>query len=105
MFLSSTTTIHHDTVHRDTVHHDTVHHDTVHHDTNIIPLVPRSVVVEEGVVTADGLAVDWVANNIYWTDVAYNWIKIANYDGSVVRTLVTTGMDIPAGIACDPKNG
>ena len=60
LFLSSTTTIHHDTVHHDTVHRDTVHHDTVHHDTNIIPLVPRSVVVEEGVVTADGLAVDWV---------------------------------------------
>ena len=63
LFLSSTTTIHHDTVHHDTVHRDTVHHDTVHHDTNIIPLVPRSVVVEEGVVTADGLAVDWVLSS------------------------------------------
>ncbi|XP_077986695.1 low-density lipoprotein receptor-related protein 6-like isoform X2 [Glandiceps talaboti] len=53
----------------------------------------------------EGVAVDWLANNIYWTDAAYNWIKMSNYAGSHVRTLVTTGLDSPAGIACDPING
>ena len=27
-----------------------------------------AVVAERGVVTADGLAVDWVYNHVYWTD-------------------------------------
>ena len=27
-----------------------------------------TVVAEQGVVTADGLAVDWVYNHVYWTD-------------------------------------
>lgn len=26
------------------------------------------VIVSEGVMTVDGLAVDWVAGNLYWTD-------------------------------------
>ena len=39
----------------------TIHHDNLNDDTTIITSVLRSVVVEEGVVTADGLAVDWVS--------------------------------------------
>ena len=39
----------------------TIHHDDLNADTTIITSVLRSVVVEEGVVTADGLAVDWVS--------------------------------------------
>ena len=36
------------------------HHRLCHETTTIITVALRSVVVEEGVVTADGLAVDWV---------------------------------------------
>jgi len=39
----------------------------------------RSVVVEEGVVTADGLAVDWVHFHLYWTDTGTNTISVSDY--------------------------
>ncbi|XP_070582001.1 low-density lipoprotein receptor-related protein 6-like [Ptychodera flava] len=55
--------------------------------------------------TVEGVSVDWAANNIYWTDAEYNWIKISNYDGSHSRTLFTTDINHPTGIACNPSTG
>ncbi|XP_077986159.1 low-density lipoprotein receptor-related protein 2-like [Glandiceps talaboti] len=55
--------------------------------------------------TVDGMTVDWLTNNIYWADAAYNWIKVSNYDGSSFRTLITTELDHPTGIACNPLTG
>ncbi|XP_070532341.1 low-density lipoprotein receptor-related protein 6-like isoform X2 [Ptychodera flava] len=78
-------------------HHSIVKYDLMSGNQTTIFVGTSTLVV--------GIAVDWVANNVYWTDAAYNWIKIANYDGSFVRTLATTGLDTPGGITCDPKNG
>ncbi|XP_071817967.1 low-density lipoprotein receptor-related protein 1-like isoform X2 [Apostichopus japonicus] len=49
-----------------------------------------------------GLAVDWVARNVYMTDVLYNWILLMKYDASIVLHVVTTGLDVPRGIAVHP---
>ncbi|XP_077986987.1 low-density lipoprotein receptor-related protein 2-like [Glandiceps talaboti] len=53
----------------------------------------------------EGVAVDWLAKNVYWTDAAYNWIKVSNYNGTYYRSLITTGLDHPSGIACNPLTG
>nr|XP_006822973.1 PREDICTED: low-density lipoprotein receptor-related protein 4-like [Saccoglossus kowalevskii] len=52
-----------------------------------------------------GLAVDWVSKNIYWTDSAYNWIMVSDYNGLYVHPLIITDMDHPTGIVVDPSAG
>ncbi|XP_070532683.1 low-density lipoprotein receptor-related protein 6-like [Ptychodera flava] len=53
----------------------------------------------------EGVTVDWLANNTYWTDAVYKWIKVSNVDGTFHRSLITTDLDHPAGIACNPSSG
>ncbi|XP_070532359.1 low-density lipoprotein receptor-related protein 6-like [Ptychodera flava] len=55
--------------------------------------------------TVHGICVDWLANNTYWTDAVYNWIKVSTFDGTFYRSLVTSGLDHPSGIVCDPVAG
>ncbi|XP_077987403.1 protein cueball-like [Glandiceps talaboti] len=52
-----------------------------------------------------GIGVDWVANNVYWTDTDYNWIMACDYDGLYYHTVVNTGLDEPADLVLDPQNG
>ncbi|KAL4220501.1 Low-density lipoprotein receptor-related protein 2 [Mactra antiquata] len=56
---------------------------------------------------AEGLAVDWVSNNIYWTDSLYNWIVMAplSSEERVYRIVIRTGLYEPHGIAVHPKKG
>ena len=54
-----------------------------------------------------GLAVDWLAGNIYWTDALYRWIGVARIEQNTnfSRVLVSTGLDTPHGIAVHPYKG
>ncbi|XP_071950063.1 low-density lipoprotein receptor-related protein 1-like, partial [Antedon mediterranea] len=50
----------------------------------------------------EGIAVDWFAKNIYWTDYAFNHIVVCSYDSRFVRELFTNDVIKPRGIAIDP---
>ncbi|XP_077987405.1 low-density lipoprotein receptor-related protein 6-like [Glandiceps talaboti] len=50
------------------------------------------------------LAVDWVANNVYWSDRYYNWIMMSDYNGNFHHVVVNTELGEPSGIAVDPMN-
>ena len=39
----------------------------------------------------DGVAIDWLARNIYWTDTGTNRIEVSRLDGSARRVLVSGG--------------
>jgi low density lipoprotein receptor-related protein 5/6 len=62
-------------------------------------------IVEFGLSSAEGIAVDWVANNIYWTDMNKKRIEVARLDGSSRCVLVWRNLDSPRAIALDPPNG
>ena len=52
-----------------------------------------------------GIAVDWLANNVYWADAAYNWIIVADYDITRFKIVIDDGLDKPRGIAVYPQLG
>ena len=63
------------------------------------------VVVDVGISYPDGLAVDWVADNIYWTDTFFARIECARLDGRHRKTLIWKNLTEPHSLALDPGKG
>ncbi|XP_071953010.1 uncharacterized protein [Antedon mediterranea] len=61
-------------------------------------------VLNNGVMTPDGIAIDWVHHHIYWTDTGSNTIEVANMDGSS-RKILFSDLDEPRAIVLDPSDG
>lgn len=53
----------------------------------------------------DGIAVDWIARNMYWTDTGTDRIEVARLNGSSRRILITENLDEPRAIVLDPADG
>jgi low density lipoprotein-related protein 2 len=57
------------------------------------------------------LAVDWLADNLYWTELDRTGPKpkgrllVAKSDGRYKRSLITTGLEAPSAIVLDPARG
>lgn len=63
------------------------------------------VVVQQGLSTAEGLAVDWLGGNLYWVESSLHQIEVARLDGRHRRTLLAGDMDSPRALAVDPNEG
>ncbi|KAK9679907.1 Low-density lipoprotein receptor repeat class B [Popillia japonica] len=61
------------------------------------------VVVQTGLSTAEGLAVDWIGENLYWVESNLDQIEVARLNGSFRRTLIGGEMESPRAIALDPR--
>lgn len=53
----------------------------------------------------EGLALDWVHHNLYWTDSGDRTISVSSADGSRRRVLISTELSEPRAIAVDPERG
>lgn len=49
-----------------------------------------------------GLAVDWVNDKLYWTDIETGLIEVSELDGSHRKLLFSTNLEKPRAIALDP---
>ena len=61
--------------------------------------------VSGSVLTADGLAADWVYSHLYWTDTASNTISMSDFQGRMVSVLVKDDLEEPRAIALHPQLG
>ena len=67
-------------------------------------------VVSMGLKKPEGLAVDWIAGKLYWTnrrdaELETSRIEVANLDGSNRKVLFRKNLDLPGAIAVDPFVG
>ena len=53
----------------------------------------------------EGLAVDWLSKNIYWTDSGMNTLSVSGSDGTYKKTLFDSDMRNPRAIVLDPAQG
>ncbi|XP_070563499.1 low-density lipoprotein receptor-related protein 4-like isoform X2 [Ptychodera flava] len=67
------------------------------------------VLIEQRVNTPDGVAVDWIYQNLYWTDAGTNKIEVAHLvprHGAIQRAvLISEGLDEPRAIVVNPAEG
>ena len=65
----------------------------------------QEVLFDQNVQTPDGLAVDIVGRNLYWTDTGTNKLEVSKLNGSYRKALITTGLDEPRDIILDVSKG
>ena len=63
------------------------------------------VVISSQIKHPDGLAVDWVARNLYWTDAGTDQIEVSRLNGLSREVLISENLDEPRAIALDPARG
>ncbi|XP_062849860.1 low-density lipoprotein receptor-related protein 8-like [Trichomycterus rosablanca] len=61
--------------------------------------------INSELLSPEGLALDWVHHNLYWTDSGHGTISVASTDGSRRRVLIHTDLSEPRAIAVDPEQG
>jgi low density lipoprotein receptor-related protein 5/6 len=65
----------------------------------------ESNVVVSDVYHPDGIAVDWIAGNLFWTDSGTDRIEVARLDGENRRVIISEDLDEPRSIVLDLVNG
>jgi len=65
----------------------------------------QKTLLAEGVVTPDGIAVDWVHSRLYWTDTGANTISAADFDGQNRILLIKDSVEEPRAIVLHPGKG
>lgn len=66
----------------------------------------RETVIEKRLNNCEGLAVDWMGRNLYWTDEGLSTISVASLENVEHRkTIIHDNMFHPRAIVLDPKMG
>lgn len=65
----------------------------------------KSDFITQGIGSPEGLAVDWVSRNIYWTDSTKDTVEVASIDTKRRRVLFDKDLVNPRGIAVHPQRG
>ncbi|XP_039278816.1 low-density lipoprotein receptor-related protein 4 [Nilaparvata lugens] len=62
-------------------------------------------VVESNTKTLDGIAIDWLADNIYFTDTARRVLEVARLNGTSRKVVINVNIEEPKSVAVYPSKG
>ncbi|XP_067847730.1 nidogen-2 [Heptranchias perlo] len=69
------------------------------------PGVEPEILINSGLTSPEGLTIDYVRRNMFWTDSGSDKIEVAKVDGSQRRVLVDTDLVNPRAIVVDSLSG
>ncbi|XP_055910482.1 low-density lipoprotein receptor-related protein 4 [Eupeodes corollae] len=72
---------------------------------NLLNFTDNKVIVDSGLLTPNGLAVDWIADNVYWSDPDRKIIEVSRLDGSSRKAIISEGLNDPRSLIVYPKKG
>jgi len=58
-----------------------------------------------GLGSPEGVAIDWISKNLYWTDSGTDRIEVSRLDGTHHKTLFSDDLVNPRAIVVDPVRG
>ena len=61
--------------------------------------------ITHGLIQPHGIAVDWVGEQLYWTDMGTRLIEVSSMNGSYRLPLISTGLQKPRAIVLYPSKG
>lgn len=62
-------------------------------------------IISTGLRTPSGLAVDWTADNLYWSDTESKVIEVSRLDGSSRKAIITENLNDPRSLIVFPQRG
>ena len=61
--------------------------------------------IDKSLLHPDGIAVDWISRNLYWTDTGTDRIEVSRLNGTSRRVLIADDLEEPRAITLDPIYG
>ena len=79
--------------------------DVIEHNIKRLRIdIASTTTIITGIGVCDGLAVDWRASQLYWTDTTYDTISVSDLNGNNQVLLISSSLEEPRAIALDLDN-
>nr|XP_026693132.1 low-density lipoprotein receptor-related protein 1-like [Ciona intestinalis] len=78
---------------------------TYNAEDNSLTLSDQQAIITQGIMTPEGIAVDWINDKIYFVESTLNQIQMATLEGNMRTVVVAEQLVNPRGVAVDPRFG
>lgn len=72
---------------------------------NMLNFSDTKAIIPKNLSNPNGISVDWIADNIYWTDTGNKVVEVSRLDGSFRKVVVSENLHEPRALAVFPKKG